>query len=99
MLKSGEYLVAAALLVIHTVVITLPQRGARLAASNVVTNLIRVEALEQAAPPYVALAGSSMTGRIPEQVVAEAAGIPVVNLGLDGCGPADSIKHLLERDH
>jgi|GEM_PF-3963666 len=98
MLKSGEYLVAAALLAVHTVVITLPGRAARLAASNVVTNLIRVEALEKAAPPYVVFAGSSMTGRIPEQAATEAAGMTVVNLGLDGCGPADSIKHLLERE-
>ncbi len=97
MSKIAEYLVTAILLLIHTSWISIPGSGARLASSNVVTNLIRIEALDRVTPPYFVLAGSSMTGRIPERLAEEVAGLQVVNLGLDGCGAADGLRYLLNK--
>lgn len=92
-----EYIVAAALVGLHCTVITLPGRSAKYAASNVVTNLIRLEHLDQVSGPFAVLAGSSMTGRLSEEAAAESSGMKVVNLGMDGCAASDALAQIESR--
>lgn len=91
-----EIAVTAGLLALHTAVITLPQRPLEFATSNIITNCIRITDLRAATRPSHILAGSSMTGRLNAEAAATAAGETVINLGLDGCGPAEALDFLME---
>jgi len=91
----GEITVAAALIVLHTGIITLPQRKVGLSTSNIITNCIRIQSLRVVAGDYHVMGGSSMTGRLDAAAASNAAGLSVVNLGLDGCGPVEVLEFLL----
>lgn len=86
---GAEYAIALCLLLLHVTFISRPGRHAVLASSNLMTNLIRMEARPQISPDALVLAGSSITGRILEDFFPPSAG-PAVNLGLDGCGSLEA---------
>jgi hypothetical protein len=92
----GELMVTAGLLAVHAVGITVPGRKVELSTSNIITNCIRIGDLRAETRPSYVLAGSSMTGRLDAGAAAAAAGVPFVNLGLDGCGPVEALDFLLE---
>jgi hypothetical protein len=85
---GAEYLVALCLLLLHLAFISLPGRHAVLASSNLMTNLIRMEARQDIRPNSLVLAGSSITGRMMAEFFPPAVG--PVNLGLDGCGSMEA---------
>lgn len=92
-LKS-EYCIAAGLLGLHVLCISLPGREAKLASSNLMTNLSRLEALPRITKDTVVLAGSSISGRLLEEYF-NTSNHPVHNLGLDGCGSLEALHTLL----
>ena len=90
---SGEYGVLACLLALHVLCFSLPGRKAKLASSNLMTNLARLESLHQLGPQTTVLAGSSITGRLLEEYFSPQ--LPIANLGLDGCGSLEAMQALL----
>ena len=82
------------LLVLHTCIISVPKRKVHLSTSNIITNCIRISELRAQRGNYHVLAGSSMTGRLPANSASDEAGMPVINLGLDGCGPIEALDFL-----
>lgn len=92
---GGEYWIALVLLVIHVCTISLPGREVSLASSNMMTNVIRLEALPRSPQNALVLAGSSITGRLYPAYFSPK-GPPVVNVGLDGCGVGDALQSILD---
>lgn len=92
---GGEYWIALALLAGHSLLISWPQVEVSLASSNLMTNLIRLEGLQHVPPHALALAGSSVTGRLNPSLFSTATP-PVVNIGLDGCATMDAAQSLLK---
>lgn len=90
---GGEYLILLLALGLHTACISLPGRSAKLASSNLMTNLSRMEDLRQLTPETVALAGSSITGRLLAENFSPATG-RILNVGLDGCGSLEALTAL-----
>jgi hypothetical protein len=95
--RHGEWLVLIVLLLIHWMWISRPARAAKLASSNLMTNMIRLEALPQVKAPALFLAGSSIFGRLTPTYFKNETG-PVWNLGLDGCGSMEALQSLLNKD-
>ena len=92
--STREFGVVVILLALHVICISLPGREAKLASSNLMTNLSRLEALPKVTSRTVVLAGSSITGRLLEEYFSPT-GPPVHNLGLDGCGSLEAMQTLL----
>ena len=92
--STREYGVVLILLTLHVVCISLPGREAKLASSNLMTNLSRLEALPKITNHTVVLAGSSITGRLLEEYFT-IPDQPIHNLGLDGCGSLEALETLL----
>jgi hypothetical protein len=92
--STREYGVVVILLALHVICISLPGREAKLASSNLMTNLSRLEALPKVTKRTVVLAGSSITGRLLEEYFT-LPDQPIHNLGLDGCGSLEALRTLL----
>jgi hypothetical protein len=92
---GAEYLVALVLLGVHTLVISLPHKHAVLASSNLMTNLIRMDAREEITAESSVLAGSSITGRLLGEYFS-ATTETVANVGLDGCGSMEAAQAVVE---
>ena len=92
---GGEYWIALVLLVIHVCTISLPGREVSLASSNMMTNVIRLEALPRSPQNALVLAGSSITGRLYPAYFSPT-GPSVVNVGLDGCGVGDALQSIMD---
>lgn len=94
---GAEYWMALVLLAGHLFFISRPQLHVNLASSNLMTNLIRLEGLRHVPPDALALAGSSVSGRLSPSYFS-ATPRPVVNIGLDGCATMDAAESLLRAD-
>jgi len=64
--------------------VVLPALKPTFAESNLVSNQIRIQNLESKEEGACVILGSSMVARLNPDVVSEQAGLPVVQLGLDG---------------
>lgn len=91
---GAEYWLALVLLAGHLFFISRAHVHVNLASSNLMTNLIRLEGLRQMPPDALALAGSSVSGRLSPSYFSSTTE-PVVNIGLDGCATMDAAEALL----
>jgi hypothetical protein len=73
-----------------------PKR-AELAENNFQANVIRLQSFLFDASPRAVLVGSSMTGRLLPRYFANTPLEPVINLGLDGSGPALGLELTLKK--
>lgn len=91
---GAEYWMALALLGGHLVFVSWPRVEVNLASSNIMTNVIRLEEVRHVPPHSLALAGSSVTGRLNTSFFRTTTA-PIVNIGLDGCATMDAAVSLL----